>query len=89
MRLSSVLWLEKGVMDCFRCQGLMVEIDMSDLSSQYRVSGWRCLLCGEMTDSGIEINRTKNDSPSQHRPRVPGTPVTRTVKSGVRRTSYS
>lgn len=71
-------------MHCLRCQGLMTEIDMSDLSSQYRVSGWRCLLCGEMTDPGIAINRLHNDPPRQDRVRVPGSPVAGTVKSRVR-----
>ena len=47
-------------MDCSRCHGLMIAVDMRELSSQDRVSGRRCLLCGETTDSGIEANRMRD-----------------------------
>lgn len=71
-------------MDCPRCHGLMIEIDLRDLSSQDRVLGWRCLLCGETTDSGIEANRMSHDQPSQNQARVPGSPAAKSAKRSVR-----
>ena len=45
-------------MNCPRCHGLMVTIRLEDAgSSSLRFSGWRCLLCGEVIDSGIQANR--------------------------------
>jgi hypothetical protein len=44
--------------------------------------GWRCVLCGESTDSCIEANRLNPSPLVRSRPRVPGTPVRyRTVKN--------
>lgn len=59
-------------MHCSRCDGLMVTVWMGDLACSGTVKGWRCLLCGEATDPGIEANR-KNHLPStEGRPRLPG-----------------
>lgn len=44
-------------MQCSRCQGLMVVNRMQESSSSDAVVGWRCLLCGESIDPGIEANR--------------------------------
>ena len=45
-------------MNCLRCHGLMVTIRLEDVgSSLLCVSGWQCLLCGEVTDSVINANR--------------------------------
>ena len=45
-------------MNCPRCHGLMVTIRLEDAgSSSLCFSGWRCLLCGEVIDSGIKANR--------------------------------
>lgn len=71
----------EGAMYCPRCHGLMIEVDLRDLSSQDRVPGWRCLLCGETTDSGIEANRISHGQPSRNRARVPGSPPARARKA--------
>ncbi len=55
-------------MQCLRCQGLMIAIQMSDVG-QLSVSGWRCLLCGAMTDQGIEANKASHLPCSE--PRTP------------------
>ena len=70
-----------GAMYCPRCHGLMIEVDLRELSSQDCVSGWRCLLCGETTDSGIEANRQSHGQPSRNRARVPGSPPVRARKA--------
>jgi hypothetical protein len=45
-------------MNCLRCHGLMVTIRLEDAaSSTLCCSGWQCLLCGEVIDSGIDANR--------------------------------
>ena len=71
-------------MSCLRCHGLMIEVDLRDSSSQDRVLGWRCLLCGETTDAGIEANRLSHGQPSRNRARVPGSPAARHGKVGLR-----
>ncbi len=62
-------------MHCLRCGGLMITIRMNELCSLGTVSGWRCLLCGETVDSGIEANRASHDQPVRSRARVPGSPT--------------
>jgi len=62
-------------MRCLRCQGLMIKISMKELSSPDTVVGWRCLLCGEATDPGIEANRVSHIPPVRSRARVPGSPA--------------
>lgn len=71
-------------MDCPRCQGLMIEINLREVSTGDCVSGWRCLLCGETTDSGIEANRMSHGQPSLSRARVPGSPRAKFWKGRVR-----
>jgi hypothetical protein len=61
-------------MRCPRCFGLMIVTQMKELSSCDTVSGWRCLLCGETTDSGIEANRVRHCQPAKNRARLPGSP---------------
>ena len=50
-------------MECVRCQGLMVPDRFVDLveSGEAEFGGWRCLVCGNITDPVIVANR-------QHRP---------------------
>lgn len=62
-------------MHCLRCQGLMIAVQLRDVSSQDTVAGWRCLLCGETTDPGIQANRASRQPPPQSRARVPGSPA--------------
>lgn len=75
-------------MNCLRCQGLMIAVQLRDVSSQDTVAGWRCLLCGETTDPGIQANRVSHQPPPRSRARVPGSPVANPgkvrVKSGAR-----
>lgn len=62
-------------MHCPRCQGLMITIWMKELwGAGAAAAGWRCLLCGEATDPGIEANRTSHGQPVKSRARVPGSP---------------
>jgi hypothetical protein len=59
-------------MHCSRCDGLMVTVWMRELSRSDTVRGWRCLLCGEATDPGIEANRKGDPTLTRSRPRLPG-----------------
>jgi len=61
-------------MRCLRCQGLMIRILMHEHSSADAIAGWRCLLCGEAIDTGIEANRMGHGLPVRSRARVPGSP---------------
>jgi hypothetical protein len=70
-------------MQCVRCQGLLVAIQMSDMG-QPSVLGWRCLLCGATTDPVIEANRVCHAPPSRTGARLPGAPVARPGKGGAR-----
>ena len=36
------------------------------------ISGWQCLLCGDVTDSGIVANRKGHVEPVLNRARLPG-----------------
>lgn len=57
-------------MNCRRCQGLMVTIRLEDAESSTRCySGWQCLLCGEIVDSGIKANRKGHQEPRYDRTR--------------------
>ena len=61
-------------MCCRRCRGLMVTIRLEDAaSSTCSFSGWQCLLCGEVTDPGIEANRDCRLEPRRNGARPPGT----------------
>lgn len=66
-------------MRCLRCQGLLITIQMRDMG-QPSVTGWRCLLCGAMTDPGIEANRVRHSPPPRNGPRLPGSPVSKGKK---------
>ena len=79
MCFAQFFWLEFGRivsegdwMHCARCKGLMVTIWMGDLLIAGTVKGWRCLLCGETTDPGIEANRKQRPPLTEGRPRLPG-----------------
>lgn len=57
-------------MQCHRCQGLMIESQVQSTSGA--AWGWRCLLCGESTDSCIDHNRASPLPLVENRARVPG-----------------
>ncbi len=59
--------------NCPRCHGLMVSMRMKESATGDHVSGWRCLMCGEATDPGIEANRRGHQEPVRPRARPPGT----------------
>lgn len=59
-------------MQCVRCHGLMTRVTMEEPSSADVIIGWRCLLCGETVDPGIEANRASHCPPVRNRARVPG-----------------
>lgn len=68
----------RGVpMQCPRCQGLMVTTSMHEPFCAESVAGWRCLLCGEAIDPGIEANRAVPPPSVRSRARVPGSSVAR------------
>ena len=49
-------------MDCLRCHGMMVEERFEDLRGDphcISFHGWRCVCCGNITDSVIVSNRAK------------------------------
>jgi hypothetical protein len=57
-------------MKCLRCHGLMVTIRLEDAGgSSLCVSGWQCLICGEVTDSVINVNRKDLHRPTGDRGR--------------------
>jgi hypothetical protein len=62
-------------MHCGRCTGLMVAIRMKETMSGESAAGWRCLLCGETTDAGIEKNRQRHKEPELVKARLPGAPI--------------
>ena len=67
-------------MHCLRCQGLLIAVQMRDMG-QAPVQGWRCLLCGAMTDQGIEANKASHSPPAQSRARLPGSVPARLRKA--------
>lgn len=64
-RPFSKLGGEVSVMECVRCRGLMVEDRFVDLveSGQAQFGGWRCLVCGNITDPVIVANRQHPPTP--------------------------
>jgi hypothetical protein len=70
-------------MQCPRCQGLMIMNRMEESSSSDTVVGWRCLLCGESVDPGVEANRVSHCDPVRSRARVPGSPSATAWKKRV------
>ena len=47
-------------MRCSRCQGCMIEdflLDMEDSSGPMWLQAWRCMNCGNVSDSVLEHNR--------------------------------
>ena len=67
-------------MQCPRCEGLMVVTRMKESFNSNTVMGWRCLLCGESTDPGIEANRASPPPSVRSRARVPGSSGARSLK---------
>jgi hypothetical protein len=58
-------------MNCLRCHGLMVTIRLEDAgSSSLCYSGWQCLICGEVIDSVIKMNRKELHGPTERRGRI-------------------
>lgn len=54
-------------MECVRCQGLMVPDRFVDLaeSGENEFGGWRCLVCGNITDAVIVTNRRQPPEPKK------------------------
>jgi hypothetical protein len=58
-------------MNCRRCHGLMVTLQLEDVGgSSLRFSGWQCLMCGEVIDSVINANRQQLHGPTGSRSRA-------------------
>ncbi len=47
-------------MNCQRCNGLMYRMELRDTKGFNRVTAFVCILCGEITDPLIAVNRTRN-----------------------------
>jgi hypothetical protein len=62
----------------------MMKIVMKEPLSPDAVTEWRCLLCREAIDHGIEANRMRHREPVHSRARVPGSPPVKSGKSGKR-----
>ncbi len=61
-------------MNCLRCHGLMVPTRLEEAvgaTSGESISGWKCLLCGEVIDSVIAANRKGHQEPMPSRARLP------------------
>jgi hypothetical protein len=58
-------------MQCVRCQGLMIADRFVDLeqSGEAEFSGWRCLVCGNITDQVIAANRQHLPAPNRPLPK--------------------
>ncbi len=54
-------------MECVKCRGLMVSDRFVDLaeSGEREFGGWRCLVCGNITDPVIVANRLQPTAPSR------------------------
>lgn len=60
-------------MSCLRCHGLMVPTRLEEaagVTSGGSLSGWKCLLCGEVIDSVIAANRKHHAEPKRNRARL-------------------
>ena len=59
-------------MGCQRCTGLMIRekfLDLLDDTGNISFYGWRCLICGEVTDPTILGHRNKQIRPNVSRKR--------------------
>ncbi|NKB80472.1 MAG: hypothetical protein GKS05_00960 [Nitrospirales bacterium] len=59
-------------MECPRCNGVMVKdafADIQDDTGAREFFGWRCILCGEILDPVISVNRQSHHEPMLGRSR--------------------
>lgn len=59
-------------MQCHRCKGLMIPesfLDIMDDTGRFRFHGWRCLICGDVSDPIIQAHRKHHISPMVSRTR--------------------
>ena len=62
---SQAGWQGGDIMECIRCQGLMVGDDFFDLQGTQDfmwMKGWRCMNCGHAVDPLIEANRRSHEA---------------------------
>ena len=60
-------------MRCSRCHGLMIVTRLEEatgVTGGGSLSGWKCLLCGEVIDSVIAANRKHHQEPKRNRARL-------------------
>jgi hypothetical protein len=58
-------WQGGDIMECIRCQGLMVEDQFFDFEGTQGfmwMKGWRCMNCGHAVDPVIEANHRLHDA---------------------------
>jgi hypothetical protein len=56
-------------MNCQRCNGLMYRMELKDAKGFSSVRADVCVLCGEMLDPVIAVNRTRNMGRELRRPK--------------------
>lgn len=47
-------------MNCQRCKGLMYQMELRDSKGFDRLTALVCIICGEIIDPMIAVNRTRN-----------------------------
>jgi len=53
-------------MQCTRCKGQMILekfMDLRDDTGRFSFHGWRCLICGEVSDPTIQAHRKQQTPP--------------------------
>ena len=59
-------------MQCQRCKGQMILeefLDIGDDTGKFGFHGWRCLICGEVSDPIIQAHRKQQMQPMNSRRR--------------------
>lgn len=57
--------MEAPTMSCSRCNGCMAEdflLDMEDSSGPMWLQAWRCMNCGNLTESVLQRNRQTQEA---------------------------
>jgi len=58
-----------GIMKCHRCNGLMYRMELRDTRGFDRLTAFVCIICGEILDSTIAVNRGRDMSMEQRFPK--------------------
>jgi hypothetical protein len=66
------VWKGGLSMQCTKCKGQMILeefLDLRDDTGRFTFHGWRCLICGEISDPVIRANRKLRMTPLNTRNR--------------------